>query len=469
MSFNLRGLISIISIWFFFTEEATDETDFRFTVCKKWRNLFNIFNGVCIMKWIFRLVVFIALLVLLISGALLFGFNGLLSSLVYPKLMDDMGLELQSDRASFNPFTGYMRLADVELANPREFREPKLASISLVELKIKPASLVGGGPIIVEQVRIDRGVIQLIRNEQGILNITALQKQMGLEESGGGAVVVPVPAVKDTTQPEVLVESIEINSDVRYVDYKIEDLDLMLHLALMGEELGTVAGHEWGRIQVMGELLSDRGAFNTELSMRLAPIVDPQKPSFDLEGRILEIDPRLIEQASRKLGVSFAPFGVDPQLVCREGDLTGSEVAVRLHDVSFSLAGNLTKVKQLQFAVPVKGTLQEPQFEITSALMQALGGNSKSILGSALQGAVGDLGLLEEPVKVLTDGVMEVLDEPLKGVSEEAGAIIEGGLNLLGGVLSGNESTEGATTNQPVEKAVKDLKEGLEGLGIKLF
>ena len=425
------------------------------------------------MKFIGRFVVFIVLLVLLISGALLFGFNGLLSSFVYPKLAADKGLEVQSDRASYNPFTGYLRLSDVEVANPIGFREPQLANLSLVEVKIKPSSLVGGGPIIVERVNIDRGVIQLIRNEEGLLNVVALQQQMGLEESGSGSgdttMLVPVPAVKDTTQPEILIQSVEINSDVRFVDRQLTDLDLMLHLAVLGQELGTVAGHEWGRIQVMGELLSDRGAFNTELSMKLAPVVDPQRPSFDLEGRIMEIDPRLIAEASRKLGVSFAPFGVDPQLICREGNLAGSEVAVRLHDVVFSLGGNPTKVKQLQFAVPVEGTIQAPKFEVTSALMQALGGNTRSLLGSALEGYVGELGLSEEPVKVLTDGVMEVLDKPLKGISKEAGAILEEGLNLFGGVLPGTGTTESASTNQPVEKAVEDLKEGLKGLGIKLF
>ncbi len=425
------------------------------------------------MKFIGRFVVFIVLLVLLISGALLFGFNGLLSSFVYPKLAADKGLEVQSDRASYNPFTGYLRLSDVEVANPIGFREPQLANLSLVEVKIKPSSLVGGGPIIVERVNIDRGVIQLIRNEEGLLNVVALQQQMGLEESGSGSgdttMLVPVPAVKDTTQPEILIQSVEINSDVRFVDRQLTDLDLMLHLAVLGQELGTVAGHEWGRIQVMGELLSDRGAFNTELSMKLAPVVDSQRPSFDLEGRIMEIDPRLIAEASRKLGVSFAPFGVDPQLICREGNLAGSEVAVRLHDVAFSLGGNPTKVKQLQFAVPVEGTIQAPKFEVTSALMQALGGNTRSLLGSALEGYVGELGLSEEPVKVLTDGVMEVLDKPLKGISKEAGAILEEGLNLFGGVLPGTGTTESASTNQPVEKAVEDLKEGLKGLGIKLF
>ena len=58
----------------------------------------------------------------------------------------------------------------------------------------------------------------------------------------------------------------------------------------------------------MGELLSDRSSFKTHISLRMAPITDLQKLSFDLEGRVLEIDPRLIAKTSDKLGIQMAPF-----------------------------------------------------------------------------------------------------------------------------------------------------------------
>ena len=74
-------------------------------------------------------------------------------------------------------------------------------------------------------------------------------------------------------------------------------------------------------MQIMGELLSDRSSFKTHISLRMAPITDPQKLNFDLEGRVLEIDPRLIAKTSDKLGIQMAPFGIDPRIVCRAGHL----------------------------------------------------------------------------------------------------------------------------------------------------
>ena len=217
----------------------------------------------------------------------------------------------------------------------------------------------------------------------------------------------------------------------------------------------------------MGELLSDRSSFKTHISLRMAPITDLQKLSFDLEGRVLEIDPRLIAKTSDKLGIQMAPFGLDPRIVCRAGQLEGSEVAIRLHDVVFSIRGNKTKVNQLQFAVPLHGTLRRPIFDLNGAFQEAVSGNTGLIFSSVISGLVGDLDILEEPVKGLTDGVVEVLDQPLKEITKEASAIVEAGLDLFGELIQLDSNA--VATNEPKPSASEDLKKGLEGLGIKLF
>ena len=226
-----------------------------------------------------------------------------------------------------------------------------------------------------------------------------------------------------------------MNSDIYYIDHQIPDLNILLHMAISGKQVSTVPGHEWGSIRIMGELLSDRSSFKTHISVQLAPITEPKNISFDLEGRILEIDPRLISKISDKIGIQMAPFGIDPRIVCRAGHLEGSEVAIRLQDVVFSIRGNKTKINQLQFAVPLKGTLQSPIFDLSGAFREAVGGNTSLILGSVIGGLVEDLDILAEPVKGLTDGVIEVLDQPLKEITKEASAIVEVGLDLFGDLI----------------------------------
>ena len=111
--------------------------------------------------------------------------------------------------------------------------------------------------------------------------------------------------------------------------------------------------------------------------------------------------------------------------------------------------------------------MQSPIFDLSGAFREAVGSNTSLILGSVIGGLVEDLDILAEPVKELTDGVIEVLDQPLKEITKEASAIVEVGLDLFGGVIQ--KDSNSVITNKSEPSAMEDLKKGLEGLGIKLF
>ena len=423
-------------------------------------------NG--LMKLVLRIIGTLFISIFIIGFVFIFSLNSILATWVYPSIEKQMNAQVQSIKASYNPISGWLRVSNLMISNPPNFKEPSLAVIPVLELKLKPTSLFGGGAVVIEQARIDRGVVNLIRNKEGVLNVQELQKN--LTSSGDVSEIkgVTIPAVKDQKGPiDILINIIEMNSDIYYVDHQIPDLNVLLHMAVSGKQISTVPGQDWGSMEIMGELLSDRSSFKTHISLRMAPITDPQKLSFDLEGRVLEIDPRLIAKTSDKLGIQMAPFGIDPRIVCRAGQLEGSEVAIRLQDVVFYSRGNRKKINQLQFAVPLKGTMQRPIFDLSGAFREAVGGNTSLILGSVIGGLVQDLDILAEPVKGLTGGVIEVLDQPLKEITKEANAIVEAGLDLFGDLIQ--MDLNAVTTNQPKPSATEDLKKGLEGLGIKLF
>ena len=420
------------------------------------------------MKLVLRIFGALLISFFIICFIFMFALNGILATWVYPSIEKQMDVQVQSSKASYNLISGWLRVSNLMVSNPPNFEEPTLAVIPVLDLKLKPASLFGGGAVVIEHARIDRGVVNLIRNKKGVYNVQELQKNLASSGEVSEIKGVPIPAVKNPKEPiEILLNILEMNSDILYVDHQIPDLNVLLHMAVSGKQISTVPGHEWGSIQIMGELLSDRSSFKTHISLRMAPITDLQKLSFDLEGRVLEIDPRLIAKTSDKLGIQMAPFGLDPRIVCRAGQLEGSEVAIRLHDVVFSIRGNKTKVNQLQFAVPLHGTLQRPIFDLNGAFQEAVSGNTGLIFSSVISGLVGDLDILEEPVKGLTDGVVEVLDQPLKEITKEASAIVEAGLDLFGELIQLDSNA--VATNEPKPSASEDLKKGLEGLGIKLF
>ena len=59
-------------------------------------------------------------------------------------------------------------MSSIMISNPPNFEEPTLAVIPVLELKLKPTSLIGGGTVVIEQAKIDRGVVNLIRNKKGL-------------------------------------------------------------------------------------------------------------------------------------------------------------------------------------------------------------------------------------------------------------------------------------------------------------
>ena len=420
------------------------------------------------MKLVLRIIGTLFISIFIIGFVFIFSLNSILATWVYPSIVKQTDLQVQSSEASFNPISGWLRVSNLIISNPPNFEEPTLAVIPVLELKLKTTSLFGGGPIVIEKARIDQGVVNVIRNEKGILNFQEFQQSLTSVDEVSEIKGVSTLAVKNPKKPiEILLNILEMNSDIYYIDHQIPDLNILLHMAISGEQVSTVPGHEWGSIQIMGELLSDRSSFKTHISVLLAPITEPKKISFDLEGRILEIDPRLISKISDKIGIQMAPFGIDPRIVCREGQLEGSEVAILLQDVVFSIRGKKTKINQLQLAVPLSGTLQSPTFDLNRAFREAVGGKTGLIMSSVIGGLVENLDVLEEPVKGLTDGVIEVLDQPLKQITQDASAIVEAGIGLFGDLIQIDSNA--ATTNQLMPNATEDLKKGLEGLGIKLF
>ena len=183
-------------------------------------------------------------LVLRIFGALLISFfiiclifmfalNGILANWVYPSVEKQMNVQIRSSEASYNPISGLLRVSNIMISNPPNFEEPTLAVIPVLELKLKPISLFGGGFVVIEQARIDRGVVNIIRNKKGLLNVQELQKNLISSREVSEIKGVQIPAVKDSKEPvEIIFNILELNSDIHYVDHQILDLNVLFHMAI---------------------------------------------------------------------------------------------------------------------------------------------------------------------------------------------------------------------------------------------
>ncbi|MEN8255624.1 MAG: hypothetical protein ABFR33_09160 [Verrucomicrobiota bacterium] len=370
-----------------------------------------------------------------------FGLTKTMRDVVLPRIEAETGIDVRVGRLSINLPGGILYLNDVVVKNPDGFLLENLASIDRVRLEIDLHSLLKKAPILVESIEVENALLNVVRNKDGEINLDQwLATPPPLVEPGpdvGQPSPEPPPSAerpapepeKAKPLPEVLVEALLCHAKVRYVDLKLDQLDIVLDLGVTGSSLSTQQDPSlpWGELFVIGSLGDKRTSFVTDLQVKLAPLSDPQAPSFDLSGKVLEIDPRLMEEAYSDLGIRSAPFGLDPQIHCREGWFRDSLVTLNITDIVLEdklsdRLGGMASIGSLRFPVPVEGSLREPTVDVQQALYGAIGGNTQTLLESFLKGAAAKEAGSQETPETLTDAAVEVLGAHVDEIGESEAA-----------------------------------------------
>jgi hypothetical protein len=378
-------------------------------------------------------VVALGLVILTILHIFLqYGLTKAMRDVVLPRIKQETGIDVQVGRLSINVAAGRLFLKNVSIRNPEGFALENLVSADRIEVVVDIASLFRQKPLRVKKVELKNAVVNVVRNRAGELNFNALQERLPIQpeqpapagqpgpETGGREPQAgqPEPGPVETKPlPEVLIETLQCGAKLRYMDMNYESLDLTLALKVDGQGLSTQRDPDapWGRMVLNGSLGDDRTRFVTDLDLQLAPVTDPLSPSFDLTGRIMEIDPRIMQEAYSRMGIRSAPFGFDPRLHCREGAFERSRIALNLTDIKLEdkLAkrlGGMGSIESLRFVVPVEGTLQSPMIDVQGSLRSAIGGNTQSLLDALLKSAA------EE---VAPEGSEEALETSLKSLGRK--------------------------------------------------
>ena len=359
-----------------------------------------------------------------------YGLTKTLREVVLPQIKAETGIDARVGRLSINLPNGLLYLNDVVIKNPDGFFLENLASVERVRLEVDLYSLLKQKPLRIKSVEVEQALLNVVRNSAGEINLNQLQPvrppvEPPLQTKYPIPEQTPSPTepmpVEEKGLPEVLIESLYCRAKIRYVDFKLDELDIALDLGITGSNLSTQRDPSlpWGELAVIGSLGNQRNRFMTDLRLRLAPLIDLQTPSFDLTGKVMEIDPRMMKEAYSKLGIRSAPFGLDPALHCRGGWFENSEVVVELRDIVLEdkLAkrlGGMASIGSLRFPVPVEGSLQEPRLNVQAALSAAIGGNAQTLLTSFLSGMVSD----EASSADLSDAAVEALAVEIEEIGE---------------------------------------------------
>jgi hypothetical protein len=419
-----------------------------------------------------------------------FGLTKTMRGVVLPQVKERVGIDVSVGRLSLNVPNGLLYLSEVKVRNPEGFLLENLASIDRVEVAVDIPSLLTKKLIRVKKIEVENGVLNVIRNKVGELNLDRLlagvpkpTEEPVAGEPSGETGEEPVPG-EPKPLPELLIEALECNAQLRYLDFKLDELDLVLAVGLSGSGISTVQAPDtpWGDLEVSGSLGDDRTRFVTALHLHLAPLTDPLLPSFDLTGRIMEIDPRIMEEIYAKLRIGSAPFGLEPDVHCRAGAFEDSRLTLSLQDIQMHQKlskdlGGIGSIGTLKFSVPVEGSLREPKVDVTSALLGAVGDNTGTLLSAFLKGAAAKEAGLDESPESLAEAAVELLGKHVEelGENEAAKKVLK---DLAAGGASDTNAPSPSTTDVLVDLLGEEvdeigeselLREGLKELGRKWF
>jgi len=433
-----------------------------------------------------------------------FGLTKTMREVVLPKIKADYGIDARVGRLSINLPNGILYLSEVEVRNPDGFLLENLASIDRVVVEVDLLSLLKKNPILINRIEVENALFNVIRNKDGAFNVDSLQAAIPApteplpgtgkqplpekvpEPGRPPAASQPPPQMAEAKPlPEVLIQSLSCRAKVRYIDFKLNQLDIVLDLGLSGKNLSSLRdpAASWGELSLIGSLGNRRTSFVTDLNAQLAPLADPEAPTFDLGGKVMEIDPCLLEEAYDKLGIRSAPFGLEPLLHCHAGNFLDSSVVLELRDIVLEdkLAkrlGGMASIGSLRFPVPIEGSVQAPVVNVPMALAAALGGNAQTLVSSFLGGMMAkEAGMTNSVPEDLTDAAVEVLAAKVDeiGESETVQKVLK---DLANGTASDTNSPTPVATDtlidilgEQVDEIGENeaLKDDLKSLGKWLF
>jgi hypothetical protein len=174
-----------------------------------------------------------------------------------------------------------------------------------------------------------------------------------------------------------------------------ERIELQLHVT--GQDLANYDLGTRGRFFVNGHLASDPSQCQVNLRCDVAAIRAGAIPDFDLGGSIEKIDQRLVEAFVHESGIEGDSISVGFHLVCRDGlFVKGSELRFQVSNARLSEK----KAKKLHVSlppdfsltVPIKGSIDDPEMDLTTALLQGVISGFSSSSKTSSKGSSDGLG-----------------------------------------------------------------------------
>ncbi len=438
------------------------------------------------MKILIRiLLVLVLLLVVAVFGLNWFLEKGLTPAIqkALPTVEEKLGAPVEVGSASVSLLAGSMTIKDVSVGNPEGFPKSDLFSLARSVQDIAVWPLITKQQVQIEEVTIEESNLTVVRNTEGAINIKTLlanlQKDAPPEEEP--------PAEEPPTEekgplPPVNLEQLFVTSLLTYMQEKEnkDPFQLGLQLKVTGEDLGTIGEPtDRGTFSVRGNLAGNQELFVIHVDGKVAPIVDPLQPTFEIEGKVDSVELQMFEVFQKKFKLKGGMMGLDMVLHAKEGVFDADKSVVRVLINQPDIGSGLGipagfEPASLAFPVRVSGTLQEPEIDFMQGLQEGLrNALAGTDVGKQIQEKAEQVQKqaeeaaeqvkkqaeeisnqarekAEESLESLKEGKIPELGTEGSGDSENGGGLNLGGaLNSLGG---GSEKDEPGDSDRKEEK-----------------
>ena len=431
------------------------------------------------------LAVLLVIVALLGVGLQMFLTKGLTTALnqsVFPAVKSMYGLDMSISNASVNLFNGTAELDGFAVRNLKGYEEPNLLTFDKCLLEVEMMSLLKRDPVVIKLVDAKGATLVVEQNKEQLFNVKELSDSLKPVESNQApstsAQQAPSAEPVKAKPIPVHIRRIAVDALVKYTDSG-RNKTYDLNLRLTGSDLFTVPaeGQPNSLLVLRGSLSHDKNSFVTDLNAILEPLTNPQSPSFNATGSILDIDAGFLGNLLKKNKMQSSSFSIKPSITCTKGNLNGSRIDLILNDLKLYDS----KIGDTTLKLPLNGTLQQPTLDLTGAL-QSLFSEQGVNIGKAL-------GMRELKKKLGVDANATQREMVVGGLSNNVKEVAESPAlqQLIQQVTPGSQPTNSTVTNQTLGESVgnvlaeqlgknvkeldgnDEVKQSLKSLGNSLF
>ena len=168
---------------------------------------------------------------------------------------------------------------------------------------------------------------------------------------------------KNKPRKKFVIEKLNFDSDLKFT--KNGNELLYSHFAAIGN---NISNFKKGNINILGGSYIDKNLFNTLLNINYIPNFEKDDYSFDVSGYIENVPSNLSENLFRKVKLKYNSLCIESYIDCKNKNLDGSKIILKLNDVDVSYKNYSTHISQFQFPVNLKGNINSIKIDYSEGL-----------------------------------------------------------------------------------------------------